>query len=611
MAPCFDGKWAGRPVRPFLSDLIMSRLVLGLNSIHPDASAVLISEKGVVAAIAEERINRKKHCAGFPVGAIAEVLRIGGAGVSDITDVAIARNSRANLPQKLAFIARHPIAGAQLAGWSGRVHRKLGTAAELICDAVGSPRDAFKGKVHHVEHHVAHAASGFFWSKFDRAVAVTTDGAGDFATGLIARCEGSKIDVLSRSYWPHSFGVFYTAVCNFLGFDKYGEEYKVMGLSAYGSDTFAEQMRKLVDYTPERGIRLNLPYYRHHNEVHTHQETEDGEIKVKPMWSAKMRELFGEPRKRGTPTTQRDRDISCSMQRRFEEVYRKYVQDATSRTGMRDMVMAGGCTLNGVANGIVITEKLVDRIYIHPAAGDDGTAAGAASYVMHAILGVPRFGEVSHGYWGTGWTDEQIAKDVEASGMPFRRLSREQLLATTADALAKGKIIGWFQGREEWGPRALGNRSIICHPGWPDMKAILNARVKNRETFRPFAPLVMAERLSDCFEGSHDVPFMNVVYKVRPEWRQKLSATTHEDGTGRVQTMRRDQNELFYDLLAQFNQRTGVPVLLNTSFNENEPIVHTPKHAIDCFRRTRMNALAVGSYWYEKPEDAAEKGEAV
>ncbi|CAG0971469.1 7-O-carbamoyltransferase [Phycisphaerales bacterium] len=589
----------------------MSRLILGLNSIHPDASAVLMNEKGVIAAIAEERINRKKHCAGFPSMAIAEVLRIGGASVGDITDVAIARDSRANLAHKALFVLRHPVSGGRVAAWSGRVHKKIATAPQLICEAVGQPASAFKGTVHHVEHHVAHIASAFFWSKFERATGLSTDGAGDFSTGIIARCEGNRIDVLRKNYWPHSFGVFYTAVCNFLGFNKYGEEYKVMGLSAYGQDAFAEQMKTLVDYTPQRGMRLNLPYYRHHNEAHTHDETEDGEIKVKPMWSAKMRELFGEPRPRGGPMTQRERDMSCSMQRRFEAIYKAYVNDAVARAGSRDMVMAGGCTLNGVANGQVITEGLIDRVYIHPAAGDDGTAAGAACYVMHSVLGIPRIGEVSQAYWGTGWTDAEIEKDALASGMPFKKLSRDQLLATTADALSKGKIVGWFQGREEWGPRALGNRSIICHPGWPDMKAILNARVKNREPFRPFAPLIMAERLSDCFEGSHDVPFMNVVYKVRPEWRQKLSATTHEDATGRVQTMRRDQNDLFYDLLVQFNQRTGVPVLLNTSFNENEPIVHTPKHAIDCFKRTRMDALAVGSFWYQKPDDEAHRGEAV
>lgn len=587
-------------------------LVLGLNSIHPDAAAVLMDDNGVVAAIAEERLNRKKHCAGFPSMAVAEVLRIAGASMSDITDVAIARDSKANRGPKIRFILRHPFSGLHLAVWSTKTHTKLAGVDQLIADACGQPLANFKAKIHNIEHHLAHLASAYYWSKFERATGVTTDGVGDFCTGMIARCEGNRIEILRRNYWPHSFGVFYTAVCSFLGFSKYGEEYKVMGLSAYGHDTYADKMKQLVDYIPGQGIRLNLDFYNHHYQVHTHTETEDGEIKVKPMWSDNMRTLLGEPRQRGGELTQSHKDIAASMQRRFEDVYKSYVQDAiASNGGLRDVIMAGGCCLNGVGNGRLMMENQVDRIYIHPAAGDDGTAAGAAAYVMHSVLGKPRHGEVAHAFWGTGWTDDQIAQDVKASGMPFRKLSREQLLQTASNALSQGKIMGWFQGREEWGPRALGNRSIICHPGWPDMKAILNARVKNREPFRPFAPLVMQEHLSEIYQGSHEVPFMNIVYKVKPEWRSKLSATTHEDSTGRVQTMRRDQNAMFYDLLAAFKTLTGVPVLLNTSFNENEPIVHTPRQAIECFGRTRMNGLAVGSYWYEKPADQAEQGVAV
>lgn len=587
-------------------------LVLGLNSIHPDAAAVLMDDRGVVAAIAEERLNRKKHCAGFPAQAVAEVLRIGGASMADLTDVAIARDPRANRAAKMKFILRHPFSGVRLAMWSTQKQTTLAGIDQLIADACGEPAGKFKAAVHNVEHHLSHIASAFFWSDFERATGVSTDGAGDFCTGMIARCEDNRIEIIHRNYWPHSFGVYYTAVCSFLGFNKYGEEYKVMGLSAYGRDTYNQQMSRLVEYTPGSGMRLNLDYYNHHYQVHTHEETEEGEIKVKPMWADGIKRLLGEPRQRGGELTQHHKDIAASMQRRFEDVYRAYVQDAiASNGGLRDVVMAGGCCLNGVGNGRLVMENVLDRVYIHPAAGDDGTAAGAAAYVLHHVLGRPRNGEIAHAFWGTGWTDAQIEADVKASGMPFRKLAEPQLIAAAADALAKGKIIGWFQGREEWGPRALGNRSIICHPGWPDMKAILNARVKNREPFRPFAPLVMEEHLSEIYEGSHEVPFMNIVYKVKPEWRSKLSATTHEDSTGRVQTMRRDQNALFYDLLSAFKSRTGVPVLLNTSFNENEPIVHTPRQAIDCFARTRMNALAVGGYWYEKPPEVSEQGVAL
>lgn len=585
----------------------MSRLVLGINSAHPDAAAVLVSDKGILAAICEERINRKKHCAGFPTQAIAEVLKIAGASVTDLTDIAIARDSKANVARKAMFMLRHPRSGMGLAQWSFGVHKKLAGAHELVAEATGVSPDKIKAAFHRVEHHIAHAASSFFCSDFDRAVAITTDGVGDFCSGLIARCEGSTINVLAKNYWPHSFGVFYTAVTNFLGFNKYGEEYKVMGMAAYGQPTFLDQMRRLVAYAPGSGMRLTLPYYNHHFTVHTHTQSEEGEITVKPMWSDRMRELFGEPRERKAPYEQKHKDMASSLQRCFEEVYMAYVDDATRRTGLRDAVMAGGCALNGVGNGRLMMENHLDRIYVHPAAGDDGTASGAALYALHAILGVPRSGKMNHAYLGTGWTDEQIEQDAKASGLPYRKLDRAGLLETASAALSQGKVIGWFQGREEWGPRALGNRSILCHPGWPDMKAILNARVKNRETFRPFAPAIKLERLSECYEGSHEVPFMNIVYKTRPEWRQRLSATNHDDNTGRVQTVSRDQNALYYDLIDAFEKKTGVPVLLNTSFNENEPIVHTPAQAVGCFGRTRMDCLGIGSYWFEKPQGLKEE----
>jgi len=578
-------------------------LVLGISSIHPDAAAVLIDDKkGVIAAIAEERLNRKKHCAGFPSLATVEVLRIAGASMSDLTDVAIARDSSANLGAKLGFLARHPSSGLQLAVWNQRVRKRLATVSQLVAEACGRPEAEFKAHVHRVEHHLTHAASSFFWSKFERATGLTTDGSGDFCTGLIARCEGNKIDVLTKNYWPHSFGVFYTAVCRFLGFDKYGEEYKVMGLAAYGQDTYAKEMNELVWYTPAHGMRLSLKYFSHQLTAHTHQDRSDGEIGVEALWSPAMRNLFGPERRRNDPIEQRHMNIAASMQRRFEEVYIQYVQDGIRRNnGLRDVVIAGGCALNGVANGRLLVDGIVGRLYIHPAAGDDGAAAGAAAYVMHSVLDKPRLGEITNAYWGTGWSDAECEKALVDGAVPFRKLSQDELTRVAADALAQGKILGWFQGREEWGPRALGNRSILCHPGWPKMKETLNARVKNRETFRPFAPLCMQEHLGELFEFGHEVPFMNIVYRVKPEWRERLSATTHEDATGRVQTMRREQNELFYDLLTAFKERTGIPVLLNTSFNENEPIVHTPQQALACFQRTRMDALALGPFWCEKP----------
>lgn len=579
----------------------MSRLVLGINSAHGDSSAVLVGEGGVLAAISEERINRRKHCGGFPRLAVQEVLRLGGASLADLTDVAVARDPRANLPAKMAFLARHPVDNVPRALSRLRIHRRVASSRDHVAEALGARAGDVRARFHQIEHHVAHVASAFFTSPFERATGISCDGSGDFATSLTAACEGTRMDVRGRVLWPHSLGVFYTAICQYVGFTRFGEEYKVMGLSAYGVNSFAREMRKLVTFDPQEGVRLDLDYFCHHQLTDALLEGPDGEVSVPQLWGDRLTSLLGPPRRHGEPLTDRDRDLAASLQLRFEEIYMELVARAVAKVGMRDVVMAGGSVLNSVANGRMITERVVDRAYFHPAAADDGTAAGAALYVHHAVHGRPRAPALQHAYLGTSWSDAEIEAAVIASGLPFTKLDRASLLDTAAGAIAQGRIIGWFQGREEWGPRALGNRSILCHPGWPGMKATLNARIKNREPFRPFAPAVRAEKLSTCFQGSHEVPFMIVVYKVRPEWRERLSAVTHEDGTGRVQSVSRENNPLYYDLIAAFEKKTDVPVLLNTSFNENEPIVHTPAQAIDCFARTRMEALGIGSFWLEKP----------
>lgn len=591
----------------------MDPLVLGLNSHHADSSATLMNKNGIVAAICEERINRQKHCAVFPKQAIHEVLRIAGASMKDVTDLAFARDPFANKGAKLAFIAKNPRVGFNLARIRMNVNREKAVA---LHEQMGVSEADCRFNTHHVEHHLAHIASSYFGSGFERAAAVSIDGSGDWCSVMIAKCEGKDIQVLHRTHPPHSLGIFYTALCGLIGFNKFGEEYKVMGLAAYGEPVYLEELRKLAMWDPERGVRLDTDCFTSYTEIQddatrTFGNLVEGEIMMPRMWSDRVEKMFGPARQRKAPLTKRDHDMAASIQKRFEEIYMEIIRHAVERTGCRDIVLSGGCALNGVANGRVVMEGLVDRVYIHPAAGDDGTGAGAAAYVLYNKLGMPRTKEVGSAYWGTGWTDEEIEPAVKASGLPFKKLSKDDLFKTTIDAFCSGKIVGWFQGREEWGPRALGNRSILCNPNWPDMKAILNARIKNREPFRPFAPAVLEERLGDIWEGAHPVPFMNIVYKTRPEWRQKLSAVNHEDNTGRVQTVRRDQNALYYDLIKAFGERTGIPVLLNTSFNENEPIVHTPEQAIACFARTRMDCLGIGSYWYEKPADLAAKAQVI
>jgi carbamoyltransferase len=592
----------------------MSRLILGLGTGHTDSSAALIDDSGIVAAIAEERINRIKHAAGFPKSAIRECLRIAGADPKDITDIAVARDPRANLGAKVSFVLRNPSVGIPRVVNRFRFHQAVTQQTpDQVGAAVGLGPGEFKAAFHHVEHHVAHCASSFYQSGFERATGLTVDGAGDFASTMIAVCEGNDIRPVRKDYWPNSLGAFYTGICQFVGFNKFGEEFKVMGLSAYGDpERYKSEMRKLVTFQPGRGVRLNFRYFQNHRfrAEEALGMLEEEEIVPGQIYAPAMAELFGGPaRDRRNPLTQRENDIAASMQRHFEEIYLRIVEEAVATTGIRDICMAGGVCLNGVGNGRMIMEGLVDRAYFHPACADDGTAAGAALHVLHAVHRAPRTPKNEYAYFGPEWTDEQIEPAVKASGYAYKKLSREELLETATDALCRGKIMGWFQGREEWGPRALGNRSILCHPGWPDMKATLNARIKNREPFRPFAPAVLADRCGDVFTHDHEVPFMVVVYFVKPEWRERLSAITHEDGTGRVQTVTRENNELYYDLIKRFDSRTGIPVLLNTSFNENEPVVHRPEEAVACFDRTKMDVLCIGSYFLEKPEGHAEQTE--
>lgn len=577
----------------------LSKLVLGLNTDHGDSAAALIGEHGPIAAIAEERINRKKHCADFPSAAIREVLRIGGVSASDLTAVAVARNPKANLLGKARFVVQDPVRTLGLVKRRLGVHRGVQDTLGRVAAAVGLAPERLSARLFQVEHHLAHVASAYYWSPFERAAALTVDGAGDFATAMWAHCAGKKVRVEQRSLWPHSLGVFYTAICQYIGFDRYGEEFKVMGLSAYGKPTFMPLMRKLVHFDPSFGVRLDLSYFRHHLGEDL-ESIDDGVVTLPVLYGPKLEAELGKARDRKRELTDRERDLAASMQVRYEEVFLQMVEHAVRITGVRNLVLAGGCALNSVANGRMVTEGYVDRVYVHPAATDDGTAVGAAHYVLHQRLGVNRVYGVGTAYLGPQFSEPEIAASLQSNGRRFERLSETEIVDRAAKAMQAGKIVGWFQGREEWGPRALGNRSILCNPAWPGMKATLNARIKNREPFRPFAPVVRMQDLPRVFEGTHEVPFMVIVYKVRPEWRERVPAITHEDGTGRVQTVDRQQNALYYDLITRFYELTQIPVVLNTSFNENEPIVHLPAEAIACFERTQMDALAIGPFWLEK-----------
>ena len=576
-------------------------LILGLNMFHADSSAAIIQDGKILFAVAEERLNRHKHYGGFPALAVKACLDAAGAKLSDIEHVAVGQDSDANLAKKVQYALANP---TKILNFIKMRHRKepMRDVRSLLAHALEVDSVRLKFQEHHVEHHLAHIASAYYCSPWEKAAGFSYDGSGDFVSTMMARCEGNNIQILDRVFLPHSLGSFYTMICDFIGYRKYGDEGKVMGLAPYGKDTFVDEIRKI---TPLRdgAFRLNMSYFKPLGSSQGMQILPDGTVRLARHFSDKMEKLFGPAREPNSEITQRDMDLAYAMQLRFEEVFFHLANELHKHVPEENLAMAGGCALNSVANGKLFCRTPFRRTWIQPAAGDEGLAIGAALHTYHAVLERPREHQMNHAYLGPEFSESQIESALNSAGIKYQRLAREPLLDAVSDQMVKGDVVGWFQGRMEWGPRALGNRSIVTHPGLPNMKDVLNARIKHREWFRPFAPAILAEAQHEYFEHDHPSPYMLHVYKIRPEKRKSLCAVNHVDDTGRLQTVTREENPLYYDLIQTFGRKTGIPVILNTSFNENEPIVCTPQEAIDCFRRTKMDALAIGPFFALKERD--------
>ena len=456
-----------------------------------------------------------------------------------------------------------------------------------------------KFKNYNVEHHLAHTASAYFASEWENCAGITIDGSGDFVSCLLSECVGDDIRPLKKVFVPHSLGTFYTAICQFIGYGKYGDEGKVMGLAPLGQDTYHDFFEKMLSPITN-GFELNPDYFLPFGANQGMEINDAGEMIVQRLYSDLLVREFGEPRTRHGEITQREMDISFGLQRVFEKYYMHLLNSLHKLVPTEKVSMAGGCALNSVANGKLLLETPFRETCIQPAAGDDGLALGAALYVSNSILKEGKRWVMKNSYLGDEYSDAFIKTELERYKLSYKELNRQELLEATSEEVKNGNVIGWFQGKMEWGPRALGNRSILAHPGFPNMKDILNARIKHRESFRPFAPTVLQERQSELFEQDHPSPFMLHVYKIRPEWRGRLSAVNHVDNTGRLQTVTREENPLYYDLIKKFETKTGIPVILNTSFNENEPIVCQPFEAIECFLRTKMDVLVIGSFFCKK-----------
>jgi len=573
-------------------------LILGLNMFHADASAAIVLDGEVKFAIAEERLNRRKHFGGFPALAVKACLEAVGAKVSDVEHVTVGQDSDANLARKVQYALANP---AKILNFIRLRQRKeaLRDVRSLLLKALDVDSSQLRFQEHHLEHHIAHIASAYYCSPWEKAAGFSYDGSGDFVSTMMARCEGNEIEVLDRVFLPHSLGSLYTMICEFIGYSQYGDEGKVMGLAPYGKETFCEHVGKMVA-AKESGFQLDLSYFKPLGSNQGMQVLPDGTVRLARHFSDRMEELFGDPRQPHAEIMQRDMDLAFAVQHRFEEIFFHLLNQLHARVPLDNLAMAGGCALNSVGNGKLFDRTPFRHTYIQPAAGDEGLAIGAAMHTYHSVLKQPRRYALRHSYLGPDFSDSRIQSALSSASLEGRKLERQALLVEVADQIAAGNVVGWFQGRMEWGPRALGNRSIVAHPGLPNMKDVLNARIKHREWFRPFAPSILADKQHEYFEHDHPSPFMLHVYKIRPEKRKDLCAVNHVDDTGRLQTVTREENPMYYDLISAFYRKTGIPVILNTSFNENEPIVCTPEEAIDCFQRTRMDVLAIGSFLVTK-----------
>lgn len=598
-------------------------LILGLNAFHGDSSACLVRDGEVVAAAEEERFRRIKHWAGFPSQAIAYCLEEAGVTLNEIGVVAVNSHPAANVWRKVQFaLGRRP--AFHLIVDRLRNQTKRQSIEANLADAF--PGQKFRGTVQRVEHHLSHLASAFLVSPFQDAAVASIDGFGDFSSAAWGVGQATSLEIEDRIYFPHSLGVFYQALTQYLGFPNYGDEYKVMGLAPYGRIEYLPQMHKIVNLTNAGRFAIDLRFFRHHREK-VDYTWEGGSPHVGTLYSSALEELLGPARSQEEPLKQRHWDIARSVQAMYEEAFFHLLDHLYEKYRLDSLALAGGCAMNSVANGKVFRQSSFKRLYIQSAAGDAGGAIGAAIYSWHQlgskvveVAGAEHVpGSLSgdslqgrrvmdHAYLGPAASEEEVTAllesrraDIAENKCQVAQFADEiDLCRRTAEAISRGEVVGWFQGRMEWGPRALGNRSIVCDPRREDMKDILNLKIKRRESFRPFAPSILYENVAEWFEEEGDVPFMMQVYQIRAEKRSLIPAVTHVDGSGRLQTVYKTTNPRYWRLIACFEDLTGVPMVLNTSFNENEPVVCTALEALDCFLRTKMDVLVLGNKFIQR-----------
>jgi carbamoyltransferase len=575
-------------------------IILGINAYHADASAALLIDGKLVAATEEERFTRTKHWAGFPVVSIAFCLKEAGITLADVDYIAIGRDPKAKLFKRLLFLLSAPMAAFRYAIQRFKNAKQVSNI-EAILSTVDTSCDTatLKNKIIQVEHHRAHLASAFYPSPFEEAAVLSIDGAGDFTTTMLGRAKGSSLEVMESIDFPHSLGIFYSAMTQLLGFPYYGDEYKIMGLAPYGNPIYVEALRDVIQIIPDGLFKLNLSYFQSPHKGYVHY-SEDHLPLVHTLFNEKMEERFGKLRKKEEALTQYHKDLAASVQRITEEVIFHVLRYVHKKTGLDKVCIAGGVAQNSVANGKITRNTPFKEVYIPSAGHDAGISMGAAYWVHHHQAQQARSETVMQACTGSQFTNEEIIAVCKELNLNYKQVEEATIFDYVATRLAAGKVVGWFNGRAEFGPRALGGRSILADPRRDDAKELLNLKIKRRESFRPFAPSILKEQVSQWFELDEPVPFMEKVFPIRKEKQAQIPAVTHADGSGRLQTVDKTVSERYYKLIDAFYQQTQVPILLNTSFNENEPIVNAPEEAIRCYLRTDMDMLVMQNIILER-----------
>ncbi|GAA3956397.1 carbamoyltransferase [Pedobacter ginsengiterrae] len=565
--------------------------ILGINAYHGDSAACIYRDGEIIAASEEERFRRIKHWAGFPSMAIQFCLDEAGINIRDVDHIAISRDPRANFGKKIFTAVKNRLSIKNIADRMRNLQKAKSIDEEFISHFGLKPNE-LKAQIHNIEHHRSHLASAFFASPFEESVILSIDGFGDFTSTMTATGKNNKITVIDSVNYPHSLGLFYTALTQFLGFPHYGDEYKVMGLAPYGKPIYEQEVQKIVNFKSNGLFELDLKYYNHTTKG-VQMAWEDGIPSMESVFSKELINLLGPSRKIDETLTQKHKDIAASVQKVTENTIFHILNHLQSTTNLNSICIAGGVAQNSVANGKIKLNTKFENIYIPPAGHDAGTAIGAALWVYNQLLHHHRNQPMLNGYFGSCFNNDYIEKLLQERQISYRKPVETDFYKTITDCLTNNGVIGWFQGRAEFGPRALGNRSILADPRNELAKELLNSKIKRRESFRPFAPSVLKEFVADYFEQHDEVPFMEKVFLIKADKRAEIPAVTHLDGTGRLQTVEAENNLKYYKLIHHFYQATGTPILLNTSFNENEPIVNTPEEALDCFLRTKMDMLVL------------------